>query len=287
MALLPPGFLDCVVAIGVETHKHTYQWIATGFLVARPSAEDPSRSHVFFVTNKHVFEDESRDYHLDSGVIGFNPAQGTSNLKTYACPLREGKQKLWTGSEKEDVAVMLIDPEPLQKDERLFKAFHISEDLVTIDQMNDLGFSEGDFVYILGYPMPMRLVDPDRHYAVVRSGSIARIRDTLARLKTDFLVDAFVFPGNSGGPVVNKLDFTHIEGTKPITKAYGIGIVKAYEPYQDIAISEMTGKRRVVFEENSGLARVIPSEFIIETVEAHVKRLPIPDQKDAEIGKNS
>jgi hypothetical protein len=137
--------------------------------------------------------------------------------------------------------------------------------------MNELGFSEGDFVYILGFPMPMKFVDPDRHYPVVRSGSIARIRDTLAGRKTDFLIDVFVFPRNSWGPVFSKIEFAHVTDTKPLNRGYTIGLVKSYEPFQDIATSMLTGQPRIIFEENSGLARVVPSEFIIKTIEAHMR----------------
>ena len=60
---------------------------------------------------------------------------------------------------------------------------------------------EGDFIYALGFPMG--LVSKDRQHVMVRSGIIARIRDLYENRSTDFTVDAFVFPGNSGGPLVN------------------------------------------------------------------------------------
>ena len=41
----------------------------------------------------------------------------------------------------------------------------------------------------------------------------------------EFLVDAFVFPGNSGGPVVSKPEALAITGTKSQDYAYLIGIV--------------------------------------------------------------
>jgi hypothetical protein len=82
-----------------------------------------------------------------------------------------------------------------------------------------------------------------------------------------FLIDAFVFPGNSGGPVVSAVDITAITGTKAQNTAYLIGMVKGYVPYDDVAVSQQTGRPRMVSEENSGLAEVIPVDFINETIE--------------------
>ena len=53
---------------------------------------------------------------------------------------------------------------------------------------------------MLGYPMG--LVSQKRQFAICRGGCIARIRDFYAGQAKDFLIDAAVFPGNSGGPVV-------------------------------------------------------------------------------------
>ena len=46
-----------------------------------------------------------------------------------------------------------------------------------------------------------------------------------------------------------------------------IGMVSSYIPYEEVAISEQTGKRRMVFQENSGLAVVVPIDVIQETVD--------------------
>ena len=126
--------------------------------------------------------------------------------------------------------------------------------------------SEGDGVYVLGYPMG--LVDERLQYPVVRAGCIARIRDLLDGASEEFLVDAPVFPGNSGGPVILKPEIASVTGTKAAGRAMLIGVVKAYIPYEDIAISLQTKSPRVVFQENSGLSPVIPCDRILETIAA-------------------
>ena len=81
------------------------------------------------------------------------------------------------------------------------------------------------------------------------------------------LIDSFIFPGNSGGPVVTKPEQIRITNTQSIMSSLLIGMVSSYIPYEEVAISEQTGKRRMVFQENSGLAVVVPIDVIQETVD--------------------
>src|SRR5207244_10980123 len=66
--------------------------------------------------------------------------------------------------------------------------FRSDEHVAPIDKMNQLGITEGDFAYVLGFPMG--LTGRKRNGVIVRSGSIARIRDTLARNNPEFLIDS-------------------------------------------------------------------------------------------------
>jgi hypothetical protein len=59
-------------------------------------------------------------------------------------------------------------------------------------------------------------------------------------------------------------EVTAITGTAAHERAMVIGIVSSYLRYQDVAISPQTGNIRVVFEENSGLASVVPLDPVIE-----------------------
>jgi len=116
------------------------------------------------------------------------------------------------------------------------------------------------------------LVSSPRH-VICRGGVIARIRDYLDGHVQDYLVDATVFPGNSGGPVILCPTNVAVTGTTAISSAALIGIVKSYVPYTDVAISPQTGRARASFEENSGLSAVEPLDAIIETVALAEKRL--------------
>lgn len=109
-------------------------------------------------------------------------------------------------------------------------------------------------------------------FVIVRSGAIARIRDCLAGQRETFLVDGFVFPGNSGGPVVLRTEMNAIEGTQPQHNAFLIGMVRSYVPYNEVAVSEQTHLPRVMFQENSGLAEVIPMDDIEKVIELVIQR---------------
>ena len=137
-------------------------------------------------------------------------------------------------------------------------------------KIKDIGLAIGNDVFILGFPMGISGTE-QRNYVIARRGSIARINDVLDTGGMVFLIDALVFPGNSGGPVVSVPNFNAIQGTKPQDHAYLIGMVRGYLPYRETLVSEQTGEARVISEENSGLAEVIPMDYINETIDAAQK----------------
>lgn len=117
---------------------------------------------------------------------------------------------------------------------------------------------------------------------IARRGSIARVSDVFESAATTFLIDSLAFPGNSGGPVVSVPNPTAIEGTKSQNEAYLVGVVRGYLPYRDVAVSRQIGELRMITQENSGLAEVIPVDYIDETIRAaraaEARRLTPPKQ---------
>lgn len=264
MALIPPRFINCVVAIGTKQNDKI-KWIATGFLVGRHYEAD--QYHYFIVTNKHVLESK-KDTIRENIIVRFNSKSESEPAKDYFIPLDASEGTKWAVHPTADVGVIFINANVLVSDGRVFDAFSNKKDLLSTKEMESEGVSVGDFIYILGYPLS---VDPELNYVIVRSGSIARIGNLFKGESDHFIGDAFIFPGNSGGPVVLKPEIVGLKNTKAIQTAYLIGIVKGHKPYSDIAISAQTGKKRVIFEENSGLCAIIPTDFITETIEICVK----------------
>jgi len=272
MALLPPFFLDTVVAIGIGDDPNNRHWIGTGFIYGNlvPSDGKTQKNiksyRLWLITNKHVLQG------LKSVYIKFNSATEPNSTDYLVNLIARNGRKLWIGHSNEDtdVAAIFLNAGFLNSENRGFAFVRSDEHVLSKHQMVSERISEGDRLFVLGFPMG--LVASERQYVICRSGTFARIRDYLDGRTSDYLVDAPVFPGNSGGPVIICPSGLAITGTNPIKKADFIGVVKSYVPYRDAAISQQTRRPRIIFEENSGLAAVEGAQSVIETVELAEKR---------------
>lgn len=119
---------------------------------------------------------------------------------------------------------------------------------------------------MLGFPINIGSISKHYYSPVYRGGIVA-----LKESDNEFLIDANIFPGNSGSPV-----FLALKIYEPSTgdlylgsRASFIGIVYGYVPYKDVAYSLQTNppEARVLFVENAGLARVISSDVILNLLE--------------------
>lgn len=268
MALIPPFYIDCVVAIGTIVNGQTH-WVGTGFLFGDLFEETEDKSNiysVYLVTNKHVINN------LDLILIRFNP-QNDQPAKDYPIVLKNNDGELqWTGhpNSEVDVAVISVNINNVRAEGMKCNFFSSDKHVANIEELEKIEASEGDSIFIMGFPMG--IVAKDRQHVFVRNGIISRIRDLFEKRSTDFVVDAFVFPGNSGGPVISRPEIQSITGTKFSNKSSLIGIVKAYIPYNDVAISQQTNRPRVIFEENTGLSKVEPVDYILEAIEEAKKK---------------
>ena len=266
MALLPPFYLDAVVAIGTDDDIGQRRWIGTGFLYGSLDHRT-ERYNIWFVTNKHVIEKFRHVY------LKFNSAieQNSSDHKVSLTD-NDGT-RLWFEhpSGAADIAVSPLNGKKLQDEQRQFSFIQSDKHLMDKSKMRELQTTEGDRVFVLGFPMG--LVDSERQYAICRSGILSRIRDYLDNRTNEYLIDASVYPGNSGSPVINCPSAIAIEGTTGSKQADLIGMVKSYLPYKDTAISQQTGRTRIIFEENSGLAAVEGVEVIVETIACAEQRM--------------
>ena len=265
MALIPPFFLDCVVAIGIDDNEGKRQWVASGFLYGHflfKVDEENNRYRVYLVTNRHVLEGQKVVY------LRFNPMENMS-AREYPLDFAKAENPAVCNTHPDpdiDLAVVRINPNILNKDGIQFSYFNSDSHVADRKSLEDLGITEGDFGYVLGFPMG--LVGEQRSFVVVRQGTIARIRDYLAGASKEILMDCMIFPGNSGGPVVTKPEAMSIQGTKSQNAAYLIGIVAQSIVYRDVAISLQTKRPRVVFEDNSGLASIVPIQYLVDLIQS-------------------
>jgi S1-C subfamily serine protease len=219
---------------------------------------------VYLVTNRHVLANHNEI------AVRLNPVKATDLVKEMSIALKDERgNDLWTSHPNPviDVSVVHLNGKWLQEQSLQSSFFANDKHAADRAKLKEIGMSIGEGIFVLGFPMGLTGT-VQRSYVIARHGAIARISDALDRVANTFLIDAFVFPGNSGGPVVSATSINAIVGTKAQERAYLIGIVRSYLPYTDIAISQQTGQLRLLSQENSGLAEVIPIDYVNETIVA-------------------
>jgi hypothetical protein len=274
-ALLPPIFVNSVVALGEARVQPTlpgqvarpeWQTEGTGFFYGYIAADDIEQKdklyRVFLITARHVIENHFKQHGNSPIKVRVNPQDASAGAPEFEIPISN-----WHFHHENGVDVALVSIRVDYLEERGIRPNFFTNDALVAnrEKMRDLGVSAGDGIFVLGFPM--NLAGVQRNYVIVRQGCIARINEMLDKVSTTFMLDAFIFPGNSGGPVILKPEVVSIQGTKALNRAYLIGIVLSYRPYTDVAISPQTGRPRVLFEENSGLAEVLPTDYIDEAIE--------------------
>jgi S1-C subfamily serine protease len=240
--------------------------IAAGLLygAAAPKKGDEEQGYwVYLVTCKHVLTGQT---HID---VRFNSLSG--NAAKYPIRLTGPDSAAILAHPDVDLAVIRLDAGTLEKDGIEFK-FFAPTDLATRDTIADEGIAVGDGVFVLGFPIGLAGIE--RNFVVAKQGIIARLAATQdPKLTKEYLIDAMIFPGNSGGPVVTRPELAAVGQTKAVKRSYLLGVVYQFLPYTDVAVSRQTGRPRITFEENSGLASVIPAEYIEETIQMHIRAL--------------
>jgi len=268
MSLLPHGYLATTVAIESAQEGPDgvrYKTIGTGFFVAleygdaSPAGEPNYR--LFLATNRHVLVDR------DELLIRVNAKQGAARRVRLA--LREGVGGNWAAhpDEQVDVAAVLVNARAL-RDAGLDLAYFRPGDIAFVSSMEALDIGTGQEIFVLGFPMGISGIE--RNYVIARAGIIARFDDEILARSRSYLIDAAVFPGNSGGPVIVKPRSDTLSDRRPVDRAYVIGLVRSYLPYEEVVYSLQTEtpSPRMVFTENSGLAEVIPMDCVKEAADA-------------------
>jgi Trypsin-like peptidase domain len=274
--LLPPSFVNSVVALG---HNELRQdgssvWVteASGFFYGYLVQDDPDAAkrqyEMYLVTNRHVILNHNVIY------VRMNPTKVSDQGQVFDAPMFEGGVPQWFTHKDAavDIAATRINWKLLQDRGISFNFIPNDTQSADIKKMQEIGVSAGDGIFVIGFPM--NLAGQQRNYAIVRPGAIARVSDLLESAASTFLIDSHVFPGNSGGPVVLEPNPISLLGMKSNNQAYVIGVVSDYITYTDVAVSPQTQHPRITFEENSGLADVIPVDKINEAIKNWRDSLP-------------
>ncbi len=250
---LSPDWKEAVVLIEQQQDTNYYP-VATGFLVI-------FREIPFLITNKHVAENNNL-------VFRFNSKSSDKSIIRLSVDSLISYTKIpWGFSNSADLAVI----QPAFYPSMIKYKDSVKIKLLGISLFKDWDYlNEGDEIFVLGFPFG---VGVGSHYsAVYRSGIVA-----LKEQKGNYIIDSKIFPGNSGGPVFMKPEiYDYRTGNLgKSTAGYFVGVVSAYIPYTDIAVSMQTKRPRITFEENSGLAIVYSSETVVELLLSYIKQYNI------------
>jgi len=240
-ALLPPGFINAVVAIGHNqpgpVGAPTWVTEASGFFYGSLVTDDPDEKkrqyEVYLVTNRHVVENHA------VVSVRLNPKKSSDQGQVFDLPMVDphGVRNWFNHTDPNvDITCARVNWRLLQ--DRGIDVEFVAGDANGADtkKMQEIGVSAGDGAFVIGFPM--NLAGQQRNYAIVRPGAIARLTDLIETAATVMLIDSHVFPGNSGGPVFLQPSLLAIDGTKANNRAYLVGVIRSYIPYTDIAITE-------------------------------------------------
>jgi len=238
------------------TDKKNINLYGTGFLVR-------IQDIYYLITAKHIVKNQDSGALQDGDMCVFlNTKKGNINVRKIQDVKKDFKVE-WIFHSNPNVDIAII-PWPLDLAKDDVKV--VPEELFT---KSDRIFELYDIFFLSFQPG----IDVTTKISpVFKTGTVSMINED----KT-FYVNASAFPGNSGSPVFLKPSFPRFDETN-ITMGGDnldgtfIGVIGNYIAYQEVAISVQTKRPRIVFEENTGLSKVWPVEYIQEILNSDVFR---------------
>ena len=235
-------------------------YVATAFLFGHPVSQSSRKPSywTFVVTNRHVVHPHRELW------VRFRPPVAGLHAKPFAVPTDKPAPFPWILHPDPDVdlAVLPLDAIQMPSEFKPNQLLTLDRHAIVKEELRVSECNEGNEVFILGFPLG--IVGTSQNDVIVRHGIIARIQDWYDGRSRDFLVDSSIYPGNSGGPVILKPVLWSANSRPGSIRPRLLGLVASYLPYRDVAISQQTGRVRLVSEENSGLARVIPIDLVVK-----------------------
>jgi hypothetical protein len=237
---LPQDWSKAIVPLAIQQGENFIP-IGTAFLVGHTI---DSTSRYCLVTAKHVVFNENGERR--NGIFVLANRRGGGGFFT---PFDAPRIMPWVTVGNSDVAITLMPLTPSTGADIKVITNNLLEDFSNI--------REGDDVFFMGFPLRLGVSPLAKITPIVRAGIVA-----MKNADSSFLIDANVFPGNSGSPVFFRPCPFQFGGEGILTLGNVrppklIGILISIITYRDEAISRQTGEVRVIFEENSGLATAL------------------------------
>ena len=187
---------ESTVAIGVaarEGGKQRFSAVATGVIVGSV----PGQKRPWLVTAKHVFYNPAENWEPSYVLVRFSWFENrpVDEYLGVMVPLKENGRPVWVAHPDPDVdlAYVPLSVTPQEAGRSALQAIVLSQFAGPAETY------EAAPVLVLGYPAAVGADVQVR--ALVRQGLVAGVAPDKPAAKP-FLIDANIFPGNSGGPVL-------------------------------------------------------------------------------------
>ncbi len=180
----------------VSRDKHGNQNVGTGFYCNLPKKDDPNITYPYIVTCKHVIENA-----IEGRIFVHKEKNGSASLGDFLNIEIVDFAKQWIKNENYDIAIFPIADmlKQYQKlDKKIFCRF-IDANTTPYNQNIDKIDAVEDVLFI-GYPND--IYDTKNLLPIVRKGITATPISLDFEGEPKFLIDASIFPGSSGSPVV-------------------------------------------------------------------------------------
>jgi len=231
----------------------------TGFFIRVKVESNPNRSFGYFVTAKHVLQDEKGQL-FDEIVIRLNRRDGLS----HALIVKLEPEKIFM-HEDPNVDLALF---PLIPDKSLFHIKYIQEELITNkEKVDELAIGEGDDVFFTG--LFTSYLGQKQNQPICRFGKVALMPEEKIEwkeagkdpvLRDLYLLECQSFGGNSGSPVFFQLSNENVSSNveKNPSLIYLAGIMMG-SFLTGSEIQDQTTIHKPLFFENVGISAVTPA----------------------------
>jgi len=186
------------VRITIPSQTGTGASIGTGFMFRVDINDGSGRYSLLLISNRHVFGDPSQSIELN-----FNKKNGVSDepLLGDLLTIRQTDfSNIYITHPDPDVDLACINITPIANIGAYYKNLYLDM-LCEIDESNIL---PGADIWFVGYPE--NRFDIVHNLPIMRKGHIASIPNLDFNGKRQFVIDAQVFPGSSGSPVLADID---------------------------------------------------------------------------------
>lgn len=210
----------------------------TGLFFVFSDPKNPTRIYPLIITNKHVLSNaETIEFYINRADKNGNRFDGERRL--ISIPKRQHSKLVIPHPEDGvDLSAIVIGGTLSDLRYKGFEPFFKTLTPKFVPQLNDLKkFSSIEDVYVIGYPNG--IWDDVHNNPIIRKGITATPLAYNYKDKPQFLIDAAIYPGSSGSPVLifNEGSYSTSAGITLGTRMVFLGVVYAvYEHNVDGAL---------------------------------------------------